>query len=160
MRFAPGYNGDALTRFLRYCRFDPLTGCTLWVGGTTAGRGHSARYGAFWFEGKRWYAHRWSAKFIHGLDITDRQVDHNCVERVGLAASNTLCVDHVQSITAAHNRELQWIRAQVGLDPPPPSFDRAVVLAFLDGMENAPHDRKHIAPSWLDGTVNGAMVTE
>lgn len=43
----------ALERFAEKCRFDPTTGCVLWTGGTTAGHGNSARYGAFWFEGER-----------------------------------------------------------------------------------------------------------
>lgn len=30
-----------------------------------------------------------------------------------------MCVAHLQSVTAAVNRELQWIRVQVGLDPDP-----------------------------------------
>lgn len=145
-----GWNGTPLERFLRKCRFDPLTGCTLWIGGTTQGRGHSAPYGSFWFEGRRWFAHRWAAKYIHGLDIADRQVDHCCVERVGLPAAQTLCVDHLQAIPPAINRELQWIRAQVGLNPTPPLFDRAPIVAFLGNAHDAPCDRPHQPPIWLN----------
>ncbi|HEX8421157.1 MAG TPA: hypothetical protein VF638_14220 [Sphingomonas sp.] len=105
----------ALARFLKYCAFDPLTGCVMWIGGTTAGRGHSQRYGAFWFERRRWYAHRWAAKHIHGQEINDMQVDHCCPH-----GPETLCVHHVQAVTPEANREYQWIRRQVGLLPQPP----------------------------------------
>ena len=142
-RFAPGQpRRDPLERFLSFCQFDPGTGCVIWTGGQTSGRGHSAPYGSFWFEGRRWFAHRWAAKFIHGLVIEDNQVDHCCpADRLGawpLLPPNTLCVEHVQAIPAVLNRELQWIRAQVGLDEPPP--------VFLDAFAEVPF---YTAPSWL-----------
>ncbi len=46
-RMQPGYAGAPLERFLRNCQFDATTGCVLWTGGTTTGRGHTAPYGAF-----------------------------------------------------------------------------------------------------------------
>ena len=109
---------EPLVRFAKYCRFDAATGCVVWVGGTTQGRGHSSPYGSFWYAGRRWFAHRWAAKFIHGLDIEDMQVDHCCPHH-----PNTLCVEHVQAITPAANRELQtrryWVFVTKGLEPPP-----------------------------------------
>jgi len=104
----------AIERFLEKCEFDPRTGCVIWVGGTTSGRGHSQPYGSFWFEGRRWFAHRWAAKYIHGQHIDDLQVDHCCP-----CGPRTLCVQHVQAVPPAINRELQWIRVQVGLEPEP-----------------------------------------
>lgn len=98
-----------LERFLSFCRFEPTTGCVVWVGGTTMGRGHHVPYGAFWFEGKSWYAHRWSAKFIHGLDVDGLQVDH-CCPIESCTTPNTLCVEHVQCLTLGENRELQSVR--------------------------------------------------
>jgi hypothetical protein len=111
-----------LERFLGYCEFQPETGCVVWIGGRVRGRGKHGWYGAFW-DGRPWRAHRWAAKHIHGLDIDapSTQVDHNCpnIER-----PNTLCVQHLQLVPAHVNRELQWIRAEVGIDPPPlPSGD-------------------------------------
>lgn len=103
-----------MERFLAKCRFDPITGCVNWTAGTTAGRGHSARYGAFKFEGRRWFAHRWAARYIHGLEIDGLQVDHEC--------TNTLCQHHLAAIPPSLNRELQWLRVWVGIDPPPPPF--------------------------------------
>ena len=107
-----------LERFRRYCRFEPETGCVVWTGGRVRGRGKHGWYGAFHFEGRGWRAHRWAAKFIHGLDIdrVGHQVDHCCphIER-----PNTMCVEHLQLVPASVNRELQWIRAEVGLDDPP-----------------------------------------
>ena len=108
----------AMERFLTNCRFEPETGCVVWIGGKTAGRGHHVSYGSFWFEGRRWFAHRWSAKYIHGLDIDAFQVDHHCPNR---ALPNTLCVEHVQCLSARENRLLQYerrkrfIHLQVGL---------------------------------------------
>lgn len=96
----------ALDRFLAKCEFDAMTGCVNWIGGKTMGHGHNVPYGSFWFEGRRWFAHRWAAKHLHGLEIErpGYQVDHEC--------RNTLCVRHLQVVPATINRELQWIRAQ------------------------------------------------
>lgn len=61
----------------------------------------------FWFEGKRWSAHRWAAKFIHGLDIDQEatHVDHCCPSR-----PNTLCMQHVQVVPDWVNLRLRWSR--------------------------------------------------
>lgn len=99
---------DALQRFAEKCDFDPTTGCVVWTGGTTAGRGNSAVYGSFWDGGRRWYAHRWSAANIHGLDIAGRQVGHCCPHTGG--KPNTLCVEHVQAQTQLENLEEQIAR--------------------------------------------------
>ncbi|MDE2426694.1 MAG: hypothetical protein KGO96_12385 [Elusimicrobia bacterium] len=119
-----------LARFIAKCRFDPGTGCVIWTGGQTSGRGHSSPYGAFWFAGRRWFAHRWAAQFIHGLDIDGAQVDHCCPPGrtgYGFAPPNTLCVHHVRPLSPAANRQKQtldqrryWIYCQVGLEEPPP----------------------------------------
>lgn len=148
-----------LERFLTYCRFDATTGCVLWTGGTTQGRGHSAPYGAFWFEGRRWAAHRWAAANIHGQDIDGLQVDHCCDPwRAGGSEPlppNTLCVQHVQALPPAVNRLLQdqrrtWILTQKGYYEPPPLFA---------GLEAPPEYHAmpiHVAPAWLglDEAVN------
>lgn len=101
-----------MERFLTYCRFEPRTGCVLWTGGQTTGRGHHAPYGSFWFEGRRWFAHRWAAKYIKGLVIDDCHVDHCCSDVVpGIDKPDTLCVEHIQSLAPTRNRELQASRA-------------------------------------------------
>lgn len=92
----------ALERFAQKCAFDPTTGCVMWIGGQTSGHGHNQPYGAFWFEGRRWFAHRWAAAFIHGLDIFNQQVDHCCP-----CGPSTLCVQHVRVTTLEENRRLQ-----------------------------------------------------
>lgn len=89
---------DALQRFAAKCEFDATTGCVLWRGGTTAGRGNSAVYGSFWADDRRWFAHRWAAVHIHGLDIEGLQVGHCCPGR-----PNTLCVQHLAAQTQADN---------------------------------------------------------
>lgn len=96
--------GDALARFAAKCRFDPVTGCVEWTGGTTSGKGSVCEYGSFWFEGRRWFAHRWAARFIHGLEIDGLDVDHEC--------RNRLCQQHLQAIPHNHNCWLVWARQQ------------------------------------------------
>lgn len=151
-RLVAGWNGAPLERFLRNCQFDAGTGCVLWTGGTTAGRGHSARYGSFWFEGRRWFTHRWAAVHIHGLDCNGLQVGHFCNEVSGLVAPNTLCVEHVRPETATINRQLQthhlravqqsveqrrfWVHAQVGIHEAPPVNNECFTeIPFYDEPE-------------------------
>lgn len=86
-----------LERFADKCEFDPATGCVLWTGGTTAGQGNSARYGAFW-DGGPWKAHRWAAVNIHGIDLGANEAGHTCP-----AGPNTLCVQHLSGQTKADN---------------------------------------------------------
>lgn len=108
----------ALERFLSKCRFDPATGCVVWIGGKTRGRGKTSWYGSFWFEGRRWTAHRWAARFILGLEIDGHDVDHCCPHTRG--GPNTLCIRHLQPVSGRVNTALYWIRVQVGLEPEPP----------------------------------------
>jgi hypothetical protein len=125
----------ALERFAEKCRFDPATGCVLWIGGTTAGRGNSALYGSFWFEGSRWFTHRWSAIHIHGIDLGDNQAGHCCPH-----GPNTLCVEHVTGQTNQENQDEKnerrrakveqsnaerqyYLLVQVGAEPAPPAYE-------------------------------------
>lgn len=125
---------DALQRFAAKCDFDPVTGCVVWTGGTTAGRGNSAVYGSFWYEGKRWFAHRWAAVHIHGLHVNGYQVGHCCPHTGG--KPNTLCVEHVTPQTQLENlAELNgrvqqtnaerqyWLFVHIGLEPEPPKYE-------------------------------------
>lgn len=107
MKHDPACLDLALARFRKFCRFEPHTGCVVWIGGTTSGRGHNVPYGSFWFNGSRWFAHRWSAKFIHRLEIDGSQVDHKCPH---IETPNTLCVEHVWPLSLGDNRELQDVR--------------------------------------------------
>lgn len=126
----PSYR-PALERFAEKCRFDPTTGCVLWIGGTTAGKGKSARYGSFWFEGERWAAHRWSAIHIKGINLGENQGGHYCPH-----GPNTLCVEHVTGQTQLENLAEQndrrkakvlqssetrqhWLFISMGLEPAP-----------------------------------------
>ena len=116
------YNLDpaVLKRFFDKLEVDPChgyegTACVLWKGAKTCGQGKYIKYGRFWHGQSAWLAHRWAAKFIHGQDIDFKQVDHQC--------NRALCVNHLQAITPEWNRELQWIRVQVGIDENPrPQF--------------------------------------
>lgn len=96
---------DAMRRFAEKCAFDPITGCVMWIGAQGKGRGHSEPYGRFWDEGMMWWAHRWSAMYIHGHDITGLHVDHCCP-----FGPSTLCVEHVRPESAERNRQLQHLR--------------------------------------------------
>lgn len=157
----------ALDRFLAKCRFEPATGCVLWTGGQTSGRGHHVPYGAFWFEGCRWFAHRWAAKFIKGMEIDGHQVDHHCSDVVpGMIKPNTLCVEHVGPLTTGQNRALQTLRAfearktaihlQVGLvryedvygyDTTPPDYDPTPFYIPPPWLPQGPtHDHSATAP--------------
>lgn len=89
---------DPLARFAEKCRFDPFTGCVVWTGGRTRGRGNTAQYGSFWYEGRRWFAHRWAAVHVHRLDVGALQVAHVCPH-----GSFSLCVEHVAAQTIADN---------------------------------------------------------
>ena len=127
----------ALLRFVDKCRFVPETGCVVWTGGQTKGRGHNAPYGSFWYDGRRWFAHRWAAKFIHGQDIEGMQVDHCCPHT---HKPDTLCVQHVQSITPDLNRELQhrrfWAHLACGL------------ISYEDAFGTEPDEPAESIPFW------------
>lgn len=92
-------NGSAIARFASKCRFDPVTGCVLWAGGKTRGRGNTAEYGSFWDDGRRHFAHRWAAVHIHGYDLSGGlTVGHCCPGH-----PNSLCVEHIEPQTLAAN---------------------------------------------------------
>lgn len=149
---------DPLERFRRSCRFDGATGCVLWTGGTTRGRGNSAVYGSFWFEGRRWFAHRWAAVHIHGLDVEGLQVGHNCPNTRN--GPQTLCVEHVEAVTQRENldelngrlakrRRVEqtneerkyWLLVERGYEEPPPV------------AEPNPDDIPFFTPpAWLNGS--------
>lgn len=124
----------AIERFKEKCRFDPTTGCVLWTGGTTAGRGNSAVYGSFWFEGRRWFAHRWAAIYVHGIECDGVTVGHCCPHTGG--KPNTLCVEHLRAETLAENvaerntrvaqtnaERRYWLFVRLGLEEPPPVYE-------------------------------------
>lgn len=142
---------DPLKRFAEKCRFDPVTGCVVWEGGTTAGRGNSAVYGSFWYEGRRWFAHRWSGVHIHGLALDGVQAGHCCPHTGG--KPNTLCVEHVEAQTQAENldemhgrRKVEqssaerqyWLFVQLGIEREPE--------AYVPDPEGIPF---HEPPEWF-----------
>lgn len=125
---------EALRRFFEKLEVDPChgfegTACVLWTGAKTCGQGKSIKYGALKYQGARWYAHRWAAHFILRQEVTNLQVDHQCCR--------PLCVAHLQAMTPEWNRELQWIRVQVGIeDNPRPQFaEDETPVPFYDPPE-------------------------
>lgn len=148
----------ALERFRAKCRFEPRTGCVIWTGGRTRGRGNTAEYGSFWYDGRRWFAHRWAAAFIHGLNIDGLTVGH-CCPNTPDGHPDTLCVQHLAGETLAENtaegnrrRPLRaeqasgtrqiWLLVERGYEEPPPAHDRATLadeIPFYD------------PPAWLGG---------
>lgn len=127
----------ALERFAEKCRFDPTTGCVLWIGGQTSGQLKTAKYGSFRDGKRRWFAHRWPAKHIHGLEIEGLQVDHCCP-----SGPNTLCVQHLQAVTQAVNLQLQWGRRLWGWD----EWEEQNSSAANDADDAIPF---HLPPAWL-----------
>lgn len=95
---AQGLGKPALQRFAEKCEFDAATGCVLWTGATTAGRGNTTRYGSFWADGGRVFAHRWAAVNIHGIDLGSNEAGHTCPH-----GPNSLCVQHLEGQTKADN---------------------------------------------------------
>lgn len=89
----------ALERFASKCQFDSTTGCVIWTGGRTRGRGNSTEYGSFWDAGRRWFAHRWAAVHIHGFDLSGGETVGHCCK----PAPNSLCVQHLEPQTLAAN---------------------------------------------------------
>lgn len=87
-----------MQRFAEKCVFDYSTGCVLWTGGTATGRGNTTRYGVFWAEGRRVFAHRWAAVHIHGIELGSNEAGHCCPH-----GPNSLCVQHLEGQTKADN---------------------------------------------------------
>ena len=126
---------SALERFREKCRFDATTGCVIWTGAKTAGRGNTAVYGKFRNEhGESEYAHRYAARAIHGLDIGGLTVGHCCEP-----TPNTLCVQHLEPQSLAFNvaegntrRAVQgaderqhWLFVSLGIYEPVPEAEPA-----------------------------------
>lgn len=137
----------ALTRFLSFLEFDATTGCVMWRGGTTHGRGHSAPYGSFWDQGRRWFAHRWAAKYIHGLNIEGYQVDHCCPNTGG--RPNTLCVEHLQAVTFYEHVELEQRRNNIYIQAGPLEAE-----PLFEPDENAP--AIYSPPTWFAPSIRRA----
>lgn len=124
----------AIERFAERCRFDPATGCVLWIGGMTAGRGsQKAQYGRFWYDGFNWLAHRWAAVYIHGIELGDNQGGHVCPH-----GPNTRCVQHIAAQSQLENLAEQndrrkarqsnrtkqfWLFVSLGIEPPPATVE-------------------------------------
>lgn len=158
----------ALARFAAKCEFEPDTGCVVWRGGTTSGQGCTTRYGSFWFDGRRWFAHRWACVFIHGLDPGNDTVGHYC-EHTFDGQPNSLCVQHVRPQTMADNvaernrrywatrkaeqaagTRLYWKLVQLGYEPSP--YPERDPLVQIGAPRFAPPDwlKPHLPGDWLD----------
>jgi hypothetical protein len=116
MIFRSDVSTETLKRFFDKLEVDPYhgfegTACVLWTGAKTCGQGKTVKYGAIKVGGRKWYVHRWAALHILQQEIDGMQVDHQC--------NRPLCVAHLQAMTPTWNRELQWIRVQVGIDENP-----------------------------------------
>lgn len=143
----------ALERFAEKCEFDPATGCVTWRGGTSAGRGNTTRYGVFWDQGRRVFAHRWAAVHIHGIDLGNDDAGHCCPQH------NSLCVQHLQGQTRAENvaernrrvakgEQLAHVRqhflfVQLGIEQPEHDETMEMLLGALDSVPF------HTPPEWF-----------
>lgn len=123
-----------LARFAAKCRFCPFTGCVIWTGGTTSGRGNTTRYGSFWFQKQRWFAHRWAATYIHNLQIDGLTAGHCCPH-----GHNSLCVQHLRGETLAENvAEANRRRYKVSQSNAEKQYWLLVGLGFKDPPEEKP----------------------
>lgn len=155
-----GVGKTALERFAAKCRFDPVTGCVLWTGGTSSGRGNSTRYGVFWDGKKRVWSHRWAAVHIHGFDLGTDEAGHCCKP-----SPNSLCVQHLEPQSKAVNtaernvrywnmKRLEnavqdpttrqhWLFRSLGILEPEPIPEVDKLLKILDDFPF------HTAPEWF-----------
>lgn len=140
----------ALERFAEKCAFDPVTGCVMWIGGRTSGRGQSQPvYGTFWDQGRRWSAHRWAGVHIHGLDLSGTTGDHNCPH-----GPRTLCVEHIQASSVVVNSELRHSRPGIGAQD---NATKQYWIFVAKGIEQPPPDPEietpdipfYSPPAWL-----------
>lgn len=140
---------DALTRFASKCAFDPVTGCVMWTGTTTHGKGRTEPYGYFWYEGRMVLAHRWAAEHVHGFEIEGKEVDHCCP-----AGPSTLCVQHLAPEPGEVNRALRHERTSRTFQS---LATRRYWLFVSLGIEESPRPAEreddgvpfHPVPSWL-----------
>lgn len=109
------WDGHDIARFLWLCTFNPDTGCLIWDGAKSRGRGNTAWYGTFTTglgrDSRSVRAHKFYGVAVLGLrpETGKHHLDHTC--------PNPLCVSHVQCVPEFINLKLRWIRVQVGLDP-------------------------------------------
>lgn len=62
-----------LRRFMKFVHHEPNSGCWIWAGNRNA-----REYGWFKYNGRQTKAHRWAARHIGGMAITDLLVCHRC----------------------------------------------------------------------------------
>lgn len=117
------WDGHDIARFLWLCDLDPATGCLIWQGARSRGRGNTAWYGTFATGNKSVRAHKFYAVAVLGLrpETGRHHLDHTC--------PNSLCVSHIECVPEFLNLKLRWIRVQVGLDP---DKIRGAVVDYLD----------------------------
>lgn len=112
--FACGISWDSsdIARFLRLCVEDHSSGCLIWAGAKSRGRGNTAWYGSFGPTGQNSVrAHKFYGVAVLGLrpQTELHHLDHLC--------PNSLCVRHIECVPISVNLKLRWIRIQVGADP-------------------------------------------
>ena len=82
---------------------DALTGCWLWKASTKAGG-----YGQFWFEGKRWAAHRFAYTKLVSSISEGMHLDHyriNPGPRNAPCSRNCVNPEHLEPVTLAENNK-------------------------------------------------------
>jgi hypothetical protein len=84
----------AVQRFKHNCRYDPETGCVLWMGPVA---GKDRLYGVFWDGGRRVYAHRWIYEKVVGPIPEGYELDHICGHK------NCVRPSHLEPVTHKEN---------------------------------------------------------
>jgi hypothetical protein len=123
------------------CRFDPVTGCVIWIGGKSNGGGRSGgHYGVFWDsdEKRRWFAHRWAAMHIHGFDLSGGLTVGHCCPHTHDGHPNPLCVEHLEMQTLADNVAERNTRVAKAIRAAQSALQRQYWLFVDRGYEPAP----------------------
>lgn len=89
----------ALLRIEESTCWEPTSGCRLWLGNVSSGRG--GPYGTMSFRGRTWRVHRVVYVLAHGAIPVGTEIDH--VRARG--CSSTLCcnIGHLEAVTHANN---------------------------------------------------------
>lgn len=134
---------SALERFATKLRFVPETGCLIWTAATHPIHAGESRTGIFKFEGKRWMARRWAAKFIMREDIDHKEVFTTC--------GDDLCVRHLRVDYPIINTRQHWLLVTLGYGDDEPDDHKSERLARERAVARAAiPEHQRTVPGWFE----------